>query len=211
MAWLLLRRALLAATFLYGQLVAEEIVMGAASISWRSAAFLILVLSAALQTWCAPFKLDEDDQLEHITLLMLMLSVYVDMADTSNHNSIASVVVLLSVAVVGGAVGTGDTPIIQAIAKGFATARATMSDKCCCCVEDRTNDLSTDITAGSDNTSSPAGSETEPHPSAVEEYKEHNMSAPRGVAAKEAYHDVGEPSKETNPMHEAAHGSITAL
>ena len=40
MSWLLLRRALLASAFLYGQLVGQEIPFGVANIDWRAAALL---------------------------------------------------------------------------------------------------------------------------------------------------------------------------
>ena len=109
-------------------------------------------------------QLDEDDKLEQVTLAMLMVSVYFDVADTSDQKIVSAVVDLLSIVAVGGIVGAGDTPgqIVHAIASGLQKARLKVS-KCCGCNEDQ-SDLSTNITDTErcDDVISPAGTSSGP-------------------------------------------------
>ena len=112
MAWLLMRRAMLAAAFVYGQ-VNGQLTIGDVDLDWRSMAFVILITSCLLQTYVMPFRLPADNMLEQVSLLMLMLALYLDIADTSAGNRVARVGIALSLCVVTYALLGGESPMAQ--------------------------------------------------------------------------------------------------
>jgi hypothetical protein len=114
MAWLLLRRALLAAAFVYGQ-VTSKVTIDGVEVDWRAIAFVILMISSILQTRVMPFRLPADNMLEQVSLLMLMMALYLDIADESVDNRIARIGILVSILVVAQALLSGESPIAKKI------------------------------------------------------------------------------------------------
>lgn len=123
MAWLLVRRALLAATFLHGQLLGEEVHVFGASVNWRALAFLVLMVSALLQNVCEPFRIVGDNKLEQTSLLMLMLAVYADSVDTSADNSFSAAVVFCSALIVLITLLTAGVPVVEKTTMALSNAQ----------------------------------------------------------------------------------------
>ena len=92
--WLVLRRVLLAAIFLLGQLDldlgwGEDTELSTIAItgewdrsvaSWSTASFFVLTCSVLIQEWLKPFRLAVDNLLEQCTLILLMTVLYIDIA-----------------------------------------------------------------------------------------------------------------------------------
>jgi hypothetical protein len=110
MAWLLLRRALLAAAFVYGQSASD---VSGDIIGWRAWAFILLIGCAMMQNWCQPFLLPVDNRLEQTSIQMLIFALYIDTADTSLNNRFARFGVLASITMVVCTLIAGDAPIVQ--------------------------------------------------------------------------------------------------
>ena len=103
--WLVLRRVLLAAIFLLGQLDLDlgwgedterstpEITgeRDRSAASWSTASFFVLTCSVLIQEWLKPFRLAVDNLLEQCTLILLMTVLYIDIA--SPNGDIVSLLV----------------------------------------------------------------------------------------------------------------------